>query len=391
MTQITAGVFGIRLEGLAEGWQGSLSSETPQEGLTLVRLSLRSEKPQRPPGVKLAWEMPIADVHARWHPIIQTDRRIPPDWSGGTAARANSGAPVMSLYNFNGRNRLTFALSDAMNPVMMRAHVREETAELKCGIELFVEPCPPMASYEAVLRIDTRDVPYYQAIRDVSDWWAGQPGYEPSPVPEPARLPLYSTWYSFHQQFDAKEVERQCALAKELGCEAVIVDDGWQTKDTSRGYEHCGDWEPLRIPNIKEHVARIHEIGMKFVLWYAVPFVGKQNKAWEKFEDRLLSTSRGDRAVGTLDPRFPDVREHLIGVFERAMTEWDLDGFKLDFIDSFRLPAQQELRPPTAGVSGTTVPEHRAWAEAGTTIPCPRRLTGCCQMSLPGCARSSRT
>jgi alpha-galactosidase len=36
-----------------------------------------------------------------------------------------------------------------------------------------------------------------------------------------------------------------------------------------------------------------------------------------------------------MDPRFPAVREYLIGVYERCLREFDLDGFKLDFIDSF--------------------------------------------------------
>lgn len=335
---VKVGAVDIRLEGITDGWQGALYAER-QGDVWAVRLNLNSDTPQRPPQVKLAWTMPIVDLHARWCTGLGLDRHIPADWSGPVAARANSGAPVMSLYSFSGLNRLTFALSDAMNSVNMKAHVHEESAELTCFMELFTEPCPPISEYETVLRLDTRDVPYYQALHDVSEWWASQPGYGPSPVPSPARLPLYSTWYSFHQQLDAAQVEKQCALAKELGCEAVIVDDGWQTVDSSRGYEHCGDWEPLRIPDMKEHVARVHEIGMKYVLWYAVPFVGIANQAtWGKFQGKFLTTSRGQGSIGTLDPRFPEVREHLIGVFERAMIEWDLDGFKLDFVDGFRLP-----------------------------------------------------
>lgn len=38
-----------------------------------------------------------------------------------------------------------------------------------------------------------------------------------------------------------------------------------------------------------------------------------------------------------LDPRFPEVRDYLIGLYEKALREWDLDGFKLDFIDTFEI------------------------------------------------------
>ena len=28
-----------------------------------------------------------------------------------------------------------------------------------------------------------------------------------------------------------------------MGFKAAILDDGWQTDDTNRGYGYCGDWE----------------------------------------------------------------------------------------------------------------------------------------------------
>lgn len=43
-----------------------------------------------------------------------------------------------------------------------------------------------------------------------------------------------------------------------------------------------------------------------------------------------------------LDPRYPDVREYLIHTYEQAVTGWDIDGLKLDFVDSFRLSPDQK-------------------------------------------------
>ena len=46
------------------------------------------------------------------------------------------------------------------------------------------------------------------------------------------------------------------------------------------------------------------------------------------------------------DPRFPEVRAYLINKYADALKNWKLDGFKLDFIDDFRLypdtPLNQE-------------------------------------------------
>ncbi len=174
------------------------------------------------------------------------------------------------------------------------------------------------------------------ALRDVGQWWESLPGFEPAQVPDTARLPVYSTWYSFHQQLDPAAIEEQCRLAKQLGCEAVIVDDGWQTTSNERGYAYTGDWEaaPEKIPDMRAHVERVHDLGMKYILWYSVPFVGVHSRAYARFSDKLLAELPSIGA-GVLDPRYPEVREYLIGTYERAMRDWNLDGFKLDFVDSF--------------------------------------------------------
>ena len=44
-----------------------------------------------------------------------------------------------------------------------------------------------------------------------------------------------------------------------------------------------------------------------------------------------------------LDPRYPEVREHLIDTYRRAMEDWDVDGFKLDFLGFFVATDSTEL------------------------------------------------
>ncbi len=108
------------------------------------------------------------------------------------------------------------------------------------------------------------------------------PAYKPAAVPDIARWPMYSTWYSFHQALDVPAVEKQCAMAKALGCEAVLVDDGWQMLSNASGYAYTGDWEPLRIPEMRKLSDRLHAAGLKMLLWYSVPFVGESSKAFTK-------------------------------------------------------------------------------------------------------------
>jgi alpha-galactosidase len=259
----TAGGHEVRLEGGGGGFQSSLSAEILEEGIALVHLRIESDEARCPPVFRLAWTHPIVDVHGYWHPKAGPDKGLAVSWAPGWRSKATSSAPVGCLYSLGGRNRLTLALSDALNTVSVKVGVEEETAEMGYLVSIFEEPTAPLTGYEAMLRLDTRDIPYHEAISDVGRWWAGLPGYEPAPVPEIARLPMYSTWYSFHQGLDPGRVEEQCRPAKDLGCEAVIVDDGWQTTSNERGYAYTGDWEPTpeKVPDMRAHVDRIHALG----------------------------------------------------------------------------------------------------------------------------------
>ncbi len=63
--------------------------------------------------------------------------------------------------------------------------------------------------------------------------------------------------------------------------------------------------------------------------------MGNESNNYPKYEDKLLwEWTSQDSSV--LDPRFPEVREFVISTYETALKEWELDGFKLDFIGMFR-------------------------------------------------------
>ena len=89
-----------------------------------------------------------------------------------------------------------------------------------------------------------------------------------------------------------------------------------------------------KIADIKAFTDAVHSTGMKIMLWFSVPFVGVDSKAFDKFKDKLLDVGTAGGA-SVVDPRYPQVRSHLISVFKNAVESWGLDGLKLDFIDSF--------------------------------------------------------
>ncbi|MER8041758.1 alpha-galactosidase [Streptomyces sp. NPDC094032] len=333
----------IHLTGLgSDRWQASATRVA--DGVALVEVTAAEAVT-----VRAEWRVPCVGATAYWTPDSKADRWLPPSWSAPRTVSLALGAPVASLIGADDRALCTTAAGETAAPVRVGAGVVEESGEFAFTVEQDLTPDgPPLR-----VRIDLSGRHFAATLRAVTDWWAegtDHPGVAPA-----ARMPAYSTWYSLHQNVDAATVERQAALAAAVGCESIIVDDGWQTSDRNRGYGHCGDWDinPKAFPEPAAHVAEVHRLGLAYLLWYALPFIGRHNEAWDRFKDLILRDEpRLDAAVP--DPRHPEVRAYLIDKVARAVEEWGMDGVKLDFIDRFAVP---EPPPAPAGADHATVHE----------------------------------
>lgn len=306
-----------------------------EDGRSVEVISLTQAEHAQDAQLVLEWSFPILDIAGRWHPNCRFDRSIKADWSYGEKSMSAVSAPVISFFNEEGQNRGTFALSETLKEVRMSLGVHEEDGTMNCMVVVSLGALDSDC-YELSLLCDDRNVRYEQAIREVGLWWEKDCGLYPASVPESARKPMYSFWYSYHQQFTDGEIEAECKRAKELGFGTVIVDDGWQTDDTNRGYGFCGDWKPAagKIKDMRKHVEKVHQMGLKYLLWLSVPYVGIHSEMWKHFHNKLIGMD-WQQNTGILDIRYPEVREYLSKVYADAVKDWDLDGLKLDFIDEF--------------------------------------------------------
>ncbi|MBQ4066460.1 MAG: alpha-galactosidase [Clostridia bacterium] len=323
-------IFGA--EGVSLSFEESVAGE-----ITYVKVKMNTSAPEVPSEFTLQWFEPVCENYSFWGPNVGTLRHLAPDWGARTTdSRIASGAPVHAVISNEGKNRTTIAISDPKIPTRISTGINEKRAEMCYKVSFFTKPTTPIDSYEATVRIDRRNDHYCDTLRDAAKWWETDCGYESATVPEHAKLPMDSLWYSFHQDLDFEKVLCECRLAKPLGLDTVIIDDGWQTTDNGGGYAYCGDWQPIGLPRIAELVEEIHKLGLKVILWFSVPFLGKYSDSFEKFKDLTLY-SFFDDTVYVLDPRYKEVREYLTAFYTKAVSEWKLDGLKLDFIDSFCL------------------------------------------------------
>jgi len=327
----------IKLDSIkVEGDLGDFYVETSEtlevEGVQLITFKFSADQPSELQPATIHFNFPSVDVNGYWNPKISIDKVN--YFNNGVTSKASRNAPILAFYNGELKNRMTMALSDALNQSEFNSWLKEEDVNFHPRIYLFREKMPKTKYYEVTLRIDTRDLPYYESIDNVASWWAKMSEYRPMNVPEAAKEPMYSTWYSYHQNITAKEIIAECKIAKTLGCGAVIIDDGWQTNDGNRGYAYTGDWNPDRIPDMKGFVEAVHDVGMKFLLWYSLPFMGENAKNYSKFKGKYLRYWDG-QGTYIMDPRYPEVREYIVNTYIKAMQDWNLDGFKLDFIGRF--------------------------------------------------------
>ena len=317
-------------------------SPLPSENsISLFRISIRFPRKKAPATVRIEWEGEMRNILNVWAPSCGVQHAIR-QWFAPTVCHSSfhSGAPLLCVIGDQNHNSSTISLSDPVTPLDVSFWIKdlEQRNMVGYAVTLFSSVTDALSEYETLLRIDCRKIPYYQSIRDVYPWWERCGCSIPNP-PTAAEEPLYSSWYNFHQAPNGKKLLEELKIASELGFRTVILDDGWQFPGPSCGdYSFCGEWQVSKdkFEDFRTFTKTVHEYGMKLIVWFTVPFVGVKSSLFEHFKGRYLSVKYNLYQAGVLDVRYPEIRQWIVGVYRKFLTDYDIDGFKFDFIDSFQ-------------------------------------------------------
>ena len=241
---LDVGVHGD-LQGFALDW----TTRRVADGVEIATITLRRADAAPPRSFSLKWRIPSHDVTGNWATGRGLNKTIRPDWAGSrlqTSMFAQQ-APVMTLFGSDGSNVLTFALSDALN-TSDGPGVREEDGWSYNEVNFFTEPHTQLPTYTAELRIDRRRIPYCTALDDVSRWWATLPGYTPAVGAGGLEDPGVLDLVQLPPERRRGRAARELALAKPMGIGVIIVDDGWQTLDTSAATPSPATGSPSACP-----------------------------------------------------------------------------------------------------------------------------------------------
>ncbi|MFT4167317.1 MAG: alpha-galactosidase [Microlunatus sp.] len=275
-------------------------------------------------------EVELGAAVGYWHPEAGEYRTLPPDWAATTSTSLVCGAPVGCLYDAAGESLFGWALNELVDELEIGYGVSEEHKTF--AVELRARAVD--TERRLVLLAGTRRMPLAELTATLATWLAGGLETSPLPVPEVARRPVYSTWYTFTQELDQAGVEAETVLGTQLGIGSVFVDDGWQRLAFGRGYGGCGDWVPDtdKFPDLAGFSATARQHGAGVVLWIAPLLLGPDADVFDSLAE--YAPHRVDRLrCHVLDPRHRQVREHLAATCVRLVVDYDLAGLKIDFLD----------------------------------------------------------
>ena len=305
-----------------------------ENGVSCFTIIFKWKKPCFPKKISLEWDIPAINVYYMWD-ALEKERSLP-YFARSTQSRVAYGMPLKSLASKKSRNVCTIALSDVKTPLSLNMRGDCTSGLFHIGVDFFTMQAGPFERYETTLWIDERALPLAETVKDAVNRLKAP--YECDyPTPESARLPMYSTWYSYMQTITAEKALEECREAVKYGMKTIIVDDGWQIERSDGAYGSCGDWQPVesKFPDMKDFTKSVHALGMKVMLWYAVPFIGKNAEIYPEFIGKYLY-DLDSHNCSVLDPRYPQVRRYLIDTYVNAVEKYNLDGLKLDFIDRFK-------------------------------------------------------
>jgi len=306
----------------------------------VYELNLGAEYLDKP--IQIKWKFKAIGVKGAWTSNNILDKRFKTDWeSPKLNSSISTDAPIISLFGHDDENIVTVACSELIDFLPIEGSLREEDNHFYFNLHFF-KVAGKKGDYKTQICISTRVDQFSQVIQEMSEWMVAESKLLPRPVPPLAKVPIYSTWYSFHQDLNEEILVEECRLSKELGYDLVIIDDGWQTLDNNRGYDYTGDWRSERFSDFKALVKQINDLGMGVMLWYSVPFCGIKSDAYQKFQGKFLTENHHWAPV--FDPRFPEVRQYLVDIYATALKELKLDGFKLDFLDDFKVYPETETQ-----------------------------------------------
>lgn len=143
---------------------------------------------------------------------------------------------------------------------------------------------------------------------------------------------VYNTWYDYWDNLNINRLREQLAAAKEIGCDAFVIDAGWYGAGDGDWSLQVGDWREKQKASFYGHMAEFAEEvragGMGFGLWIEPERIGTEAPILKEHPEWFLPS------VGPFFyPNLPDekVYQYILGEMCRLIETYHLVWMKVDF------------------------------------------------------------
>ena len=148
---------------------------------------------------------------------------------------------------------------------------------------------------------------------------------------------LINSWEAAYFDFDTDKLLAFADVAKDLGIEMLVMDDGWfgrRNDDRSS----LGDWfvnEDKLTGGLKRLVDGVHARGLKFGIWYEPEMISPDSDLFRAHPDWHVHVEGREAMLGrhqyVLDVSRADVRDNIFAQMASVLQNHEIDYVKWDF------------------------------------------------------------
>lgn len=322
----------IRIEGSLTPFEASIDITDLGLQKYILNIYLHSTYAAAPPTFNVSVKFPKDKINQIWNSKTWSNKSF---FSMPSYDRAAASFSIISGLTINDHNQITLTCKDAYQAKFVSTNIREENDSIVFNLGFF-EDNPPLSSlqdYQAEVLLDFRNIHFSKAIFDASSWFLAEEFSKGKASVDTTNVPVFSTWYPMHRNIPLENITKELDSLKTFNFKSVLVDDGWQALvnmkiDTSYSYAE----ESYKTMNTFKQ--KCIEMGLPLYLWYSMPFIGGNPVILKKYAGKYIRY-RAPRQMYVLDPRYPEVRKHLISTYANFLSEWKFDGYWFDFLKGF--------------------------------------------------------
>ncbi|MBW8327453.1 MAG: hypothetical protein K0M50_22000 [Prolixibacteraceae bacterium] len=322
----------IRIEGTLTPFEATVDIKDQGLNKYILSIYLHSTYAAAPPAFSISVKFPKDKINQIWNSKTWSNKSY---FSLPSYDRAAAGFSIISGLTINDQNQITFTCKDAYHAKFVSSNIREENDSVIFNLGFF-EDNPPLSNlqdYQAEVLVDFRNIHFSKAIYDASSWFLADEFKQGVASIDTTNVPVFSTWYPMHRNIPLENITRELDSLRTFNFKSVLVDDGWQSLvkmkiDTSYAYEE----ESYKTMNLFKQ--KCSEMGLPLYLWYSIPFMGGNPVVLKKFDGKYIRY-RAPRQMYVLDPRYAEVRKHLVSTYANFLKEWQFDGYWFDFLKGF--------------------------------------------------------